>query len=89
MTDNKKKTVLLIGGGGVGAIAALNLEIGGLATVTVVLRSNYKAVNEKGYDIESCDHGELKGWKPSHGALFSPSNTPQQSSSDVLIHPRN
>ncbi|KAF1945692.1 hypothetical protein EJ02DRAFT_36539 [Clathrospora elynae] len=52
-------------GGAVGAIAAVNLEVGGLATVTVVLRSNYKVVNEKGYTIESCDHGSLKGWKPS------------------------
>lgn len=62
-----KKTVLIIGGGAVGAIAAVNLEVGGLAKVTVVLRSNYDIVNEKGYTIESCDHGTLNGWKPSVG----------------------
>jgi ketopantoate reductase len=65
-----KKNVLVIGGGAVGAIAALNLEIGGLATVTVVLRSNYDVVNEQGYSIESCDHGILKNWKPSCGWLL-------------------
>ncbi|ORY10199.1 ketopantoate reductase PanE/ApbA C terminal-domain-containing protein [Clohesyomyces aquaticus] len=65
MAEKQKKSVLVVGGGAVGAIAALNLEIGGLATVTVVLRSNFKAVNEGGYFIESCDHGILKGWKPS------------------------
>ncbi|KAF2728122.1 hypothetical protein EJ04DRAFT_556955 [Polyplosphaeria fusca] len=65
MADSKKN-VLVIGGGAVGAIAALNLEVGGLATVSVVLRSNFKPVNESGYSIESCDHGILKNWKPSH-----------------------
>lgn len=69
MTDNQKKTVLVIGAGSVGAIAALNLETGGLASVTVVLRSNYNAVKEQGYTIDSCDHGSLKGFRPSVGAL--------------------
>ena len=66
MADSKK-SVLVIGGGAVGAIAALNLEAGGLATVTIVLRSNYNVVKEQGYHIESCDHGNLKAWKPSVG----------------------
>jgi len=69
MTDTQKKTVLVIGAGSVGAIAALNLEVGGLASVTVALRSNYNAVKEQGYTIESCDHGSLKGFKPSAGVL--------------------
>ncbi|KAF1833205.1 2-dehydropantoate 2-reductase [Decorospora gaudefroyi] len=64
MIDDKK-TVLIVGGGAVGAIAAVNLETGGLATVTIVLRSNYNVVQEKGYTIESCDHGKLNGWRPS------------------------
>lgn len=76
MTDTQqKKKVLIIGGGAVGAIAALNLEIGGLATVTVVLRSNYKTVNDVGYSIESCDHGVLEGWKPSFGTSCSSHHT--------------
>ncbi|EMT67212.1 hypothetical protein FOC4_g10000361 [Fusarium odoratissimum] len=65
MSNVVKKNVLLIGGGSVGTIAALNLEAGGLANVTLVLRSNYNVVNDKGFDIESCDHGAIKGWKPS------------------------
>lgn len=68
MADSKKN-VLIIGGGAVGAIAALNLEAGGLAKVTIVLRSNYNVVKEQGYYIKSCDHGVLKGWRPSVGML--------------------
>jgi ketopantoate reductase len=62
-----KKTVLVIGGGAVGAIAALNLDVGGLAEVTIVLRSNYEAVQKSGYDFESCDHGAVNSWKPGVG----------------------
>lgn len=62
-----KANVLLVGGGAVGAIAALNLETGGLASVTAVLRSNFPVVNERGYNIESIDHGKLPAWKPSKG----------------------
>ncbi|KAF1979539.1 2-dehydropantoate 2-reductase [Bimuria novae-zelandiae CBS 107.79] len=65
MIEAQKKTVLIIGGGAVGAIAALNLEVGGLAEVTLVLRSNYDAVNTHGFDIKSCDHGQVQGWKAS------------------------
>ncbi|KAK3207738.1 hypothetical protein GRF29_96g219707 [Pseudopithomyces chartarum] len=60
-----KKTVLIIGGGAVGAIAALNLEVGGLAEVTLVLRSNFDAVKADGFDITSCDHEHVQGWRPS------------------------
>lgn len=67
MAYTSKKTVLIIGGGAVGAIAALNLDVGGFADVTIVLRSNYEAVQESGYDFESCDHGTVKSWKPSVG----------------------
>ena len=67
MADSNKKSVLIVGGGAVGAIAAVNLEAGGLATVTLVLRSNYDVVKEHGYTISSCDHGNLKGWRPSVG----------------------
>jgi ketopantoate reductase len=67
MSNTGKKTVLVVGGGSVGAIAALNLEVGGLAAVTVVLRSNYDAVQARGYNIESCDHGVLKSFRPSVG----------------------
>ncbi|KAL2064361.1 hypothetical protein VTL71DRAFT_4855 [Oculimacula yallundae] len=57
--------VCLVGGGGVGTIAAVVLEKSERAKVTLVLRGSYEVVSEKGFDIESVDHGELKGWKPS------------------------
>ncbi|KAL4940157.1 hypothetical protein BDV06DRAFT_213691 [Aspergillus oleicola] len=62
---SKKANILLFGGGAVGTIAALNLESGGLAEVTSVLRSNYQVVKDRGYTIDSIDHGKLAGWKPS------------------------
>lgn len=43
------------------------IEVGGHAEVTAVLRSNYKAVKERGFEIASCDHGTLKGWRPTEG----------------------
>ncbi|KAK2047645.1 6-phosphogluconate dehydrogenase C-terminal domain-like protein [Colletotrichum somersetense] len=60
-----KRRVLLVGGGGIGAIAALNLERGGAAEVTAVLRSNFDVVSRKGFSITSCDHGTLESWRPS------------------------
>jgi 2-dehydropantoate 2-reductase len=70
MADAHKKSVLLIGGGAVGAVAALNLQLGGLADVTIVLRSNFDAVDENGFDFVSCDHGSVTGFRPSVGAFF-------------------
>ncbi|KAJ5325957.1 uncharacterized protein N7506_009059 [Penicillium brevicompactum] len=64
----EKAQVLLVGCGGVGAIAALNLEVGGHAAVTAVLRSNYSKVNSDGFHIKSCDHGEVQNWRPTKGA---------------------
>ncbi|KAG4434034.1 hypothetical protein IFR05_010488 [Cadophora sp. M221] len=62
--ETRKVNVLLLGGGAVGTIAALNIESGGLGAVTAILRSNFKVVQEEGYVIESVDHGKLKGWRP-------------------------
>lgn len=63
MTSPKDR-VLLIGSGGIGTIAALNLEKGGLAEVTPVLRSNFKVVRSKGFTIRSCQHGDIHNWRP-------------------------
>lgn len=46
-------------------MAAYALEKGGKASVTAVLRSNYKAVEDKGFDVNSIQHGTVKGWRPS------------------------
>lgn len=61
-----KSNVLVVGFGGIGTITAYNLEVGGLATVTGVLRSNYDLVKEHGFKIWSCDHGDIPSWKPTH-----------------------
>lgn len=65
--NEKPANVLVVGGGGIGAIAALNLDSGRRAKVTIVLRSNYNAVEKDGYQIKSIDHGHLKGWRPHRG----------------------
>lgn len=64
MVSEQKANVLLVGVGGIGTICALNLERGGRATVTAVLRSNYDHVAEHGFNIRSIDHGVVKGFKP-------------------------
>uniref|UniRef100_A0A8H7K7Y5 Ketopantoate reductase N-terminal domain-containing protein n=1 Tax=Bionectria ochroleuca TaxID=29856 RepID=A0A8H7K7Y5_BIOOC len=62
-----KVKVLSVGMGGVGTMAAYALEIGGRAEVTAVLRSNFEAVQKKGFDIDSLEHGhDIKGWRPTH-----------------------
>jgi hypothetical protein len=60
MTPDPRANILLIGCAGAGAIAALNLEAGGLAQVTAILRSNYQAVTANGFYINSCDYSILK-----------------------------
>lgn len=67
MDPEPKVRVLVVGTGGVGTMACVALERSGGATVTAVLRSNYEQVKNHGFDIESCDHGKLSGWRPSRG----------------------
>lgn len=45
-------------------MVAFNLEAGGLASVTAVLRSNYGTVKANGFSIDSCDHGRHVNWRP-------------------------
>ncbi|KAM6526760.1 hypothetical protein FSOLCH5_002846 [Fusarium solani] len=54
-----KARILLVGCGGIGCMAALNLEYGGRAAVTAVLRSSYQIVKESGFTINSVDHGQV------------------------------
>ncbi|KAL1988400.1 hypothetical protein VTN96DRAFT_10083 [Rasamsonia emersonii] len=63
--NNAKARVLVIGCGGVGTMCAYNLEVGGKANVTAVLRSNFAAVEKNGFSIKSIEHGEVEGWRPS------------------------
>jgi ketopantoate reductase len=65
-----KASILLVGGGAVGTIAAVNIEAGGLGEVTLVARSNYQQIKEDGFEINSVDHGELHRWRPTNGAYI-------------------
>lgn len=66
MTEAKIE-VLIVGGGGVGTMAAYALESAGQAEVSMVLRSNFKAVKQNGFTIDSIQHGhDIRGWRPSH-----------------------
>ena len=62
--DPETPNVLIIGAGGVGVIVALSLHTAGKCNVSLVVRSDYKHVLERGYKISSVDHGELDGWRP-------------------------
>lgn len=78
-TTEPRPKILIIGGGGVGTIAAYNLELSGRAVVSMVLRSNFEVVSNQGFSIESCDHGKVQGWRPSGGIMraipaYDPSN---------------
>ena len=61
--------VCVIGTGGVGTIAAYVLENSQRARVTSILRSNYALVKERGFDIDSIDHGKVANWRPYNGRL--------------------
>lgn len=58
--------VLLVGSGGVGAIAALALTSNGKAETTLVVRSDYDKVINEGYTIRSATYGNLDSWRPTH-----------------------
>ncbi|KAJ5894570.1 hypothetical protein N7495_006261, partial [Penicillium taxi] len=85
---SKKAEILLVGSGGVGTITALNLEIGGQAQVTAVLRSNYERVIADGFHIRSCDHGELTHWRPSKVVREIPVQ-PQRTFDYVVVTTKN
>lgn len=64
MSEEKLTEVIVIGAGGVGVIAALSLHRRGKSEVSLIVRSDYEQVKEHGYEIDSCDYGELQGWRP-------------------------
>ncbi|CZR69323.1 related to ketopantoate reductase [Phialocephala subalpina] len=62
-SHDEEFNIALLGAGGVGTIAALVLEKSGRARVTAILRASYGVVRERGWDVESVDHGERRGWR--------------------------
>ncbi|KAL3466407.1 ketopantoate reductase PanE/ApbA-domain-containing protein, partial [Aspergillus heterothallicus] len=59
-----KARILIVGTGGIGTVSAYSLERGGAAEVTAVMRSNYEAAVRGGFDIDSVQYGQVKGWRP-------------------------
>lgn len=63
-------SVLVVGCGGVGTIVTLNLQSGGKARVTAVLRSNYEHVKKHGIHIRSLDHGVVESFRPDNSMIL-------------------
>lgn len=61
-----KPKVLVIGSGGVGAIAALALTLNGNSETTLVVRSHYQKVIDKGFRIRSVTYPSSDSWRPNH-----------------------
>lgn len=94
-------SVLLLGSGGVGSMAAYALDSGKKAKVTTVVRSDYDAVKENGYKIKSVDYGnvnykpsnivktleEAKGFGPFDYVVVSTKNTPDITKVEDLVEP--
>lgn len=53
-------SVLVLGTGGVGTMAAYALSLNNKAKPTLVIRSDYDAVKQNGYKIKSVDYGEVE-----------------------------
>lgn len=79
--------ILVVGMGAVGTMAAYALQASGKANVTAVLRSNYDIVEQKGFIIDSIDHGKIMNWRP-HRTLRSVPNIEDNSHSYQLYHHR-
>ena len=65
MTETKPN-VVLIGAGGVGTIVGYGIHYVGKANLDFVVRRDYEKVKQSGYQIDSCDYGEIENWKPDH-----------------------
>lgn len=85
-----KLRILIIGGGGVGTMAAYALQTGGHADVTIVLRSNFAAVERDGFTIDSIQHGhDIKNWRPHRIVQSIPNATPEAPFDYILVATKN
>ncbi|SGZ50054.1 CIC11C00000001593 [Sungouiella intermedia] len=94
-------SVLILGSGGVGSMAAYALDSHDDTTVTTVIRSDYDAVKENGYKIKSVDYGDVKyhptnivktledarQYGPFDYVVVSTKNTPDITKVENLIEP--
>lgn len=65
-SEGKEANVLLIGSGGVGTIVAYGIDYVGKSRLDIVVRRDYDQVSKNGYDIDSCDYGQISNWKPTN-----------------------
>ncbi|ATY64239.1 Ketopantoate reductase [Cordyceps militaris] len=77
--------ICVVGAGGVGTIAAYVLENSQRARVTAVLRSNYALVKERGFDIDSIDHGKVTNWRPHNVVSGFASAAADKKSYDFIV----
>ncbi|KAM3497393.1 hypothetical protein MY10362_009257 [Beauveria mimosiformis] len=77
--------VCVVGAGGVGTIAAYVLEKSQRARVTAILRSNYAHVKERGFDIDSIDHGKVTNWRPNNVVSSFASAAAEKKSYDYIV----
>lgn len=59
-----KANVVVVGAGGVGVVSSLSMYHAGKCELSMVVRSDYDHVLSEGYTIDSCDYGEVRGWRP-------------------------
>lgn len=67
-----RENVLLFGLGGIGGIYACILHLSGLCDVSVVARSNYDAVSQKGFRLKSPKFGDHDSLKFAGGVSIQP-----------------
>lgn len=69
MSDSSSRpTVLIVGMGAVGSIAAYALTVNGGSEVTCVARSSFDILTTTGFHLESRNYGSVEGFKPHHVA---------------------
>ncbi|AQZ17961.1 hypothetical protein BZL39_M05200 [Zygosaccharomyces parabailii] len=59
-----EKNVIVVGTGGIGTVVAYGIDFAQKSNLSIVVRRDYQKVKDVGYDIDSCDYGSVKGWKP-------------------------
>ncbi|KAK6198721.1 ketopantoate reductase PanE/ApbA-domain-containing protein [Scheffersomyces amazonensis] len=76
--------VLVVGSGGVGTIAALSLWTRKRSNVTLVVRSDYQKIIDKGFTINSCTYGHIENWRP-HNVAKSVEDAAKYGEFDYII----
>ncbi|KAF2864286.1 putative 2-dehydropantoate 2-reductase [Piedraia hortae CBS 480.64] len=79
-----KTSILIVGGGAVGSLAAYALSRSGQCHITLVCRSNYAAVSHDGLKISSITHGKNITYHPDEVVNTVPS-APSQNPYEYIV----